>query len=328
VRPDRLVVVASGAARAALDPLLRAHRRRRPVVVVDDAAALGPLLPCAAGVLLVGRSSPARALPGPFLHRPDGTAVPAGYLPDSPSRLAVFAEAAGRVQARGPAPCGPFALLGELDERALRTAARVADVLPRDACRLHWTADRLPRAALAQALGCGVAAALYFGHASAGYWAGYGGFGGRLAAMRQEPLGAILSLACSAAARPRHGFSLAEELVLSGHCASALGAVRPTLHKHNAALGLALAAALTRAATLGGLLAACRDRDAALRPYRIIGDPLAPLRAAAGAWAAARGVFAPAPDADLPEVPLSSWTGATPPAAIAAARMAALQARE
>jgi Peptidase family C25 len=311
---NALVVAGAGAALAALEPLLRAHRRERPVRVVPSAAAVAPILPGAAGVLLVGGApaTPRTALPGPFLCAPDCSAVPVGWLPDAGPRLAIYARAAAEVQSRclKAGTAGPFILLGEFDERALDAVERFAVLMPQEADVLRWTAERLPRPALIKALGLGAAAAFYFGHGLAGGWAGYGGFGKTcVAQMAGRPLGAVLSISCSSASRTRSSLSFCEELALSGGCAAAFGACGRTLHQPNVELGLCLAHALAEnpRTTLGGLLLACQRMGAALARYRIIGDPLSPLAGAHGSGPAARTVFAPGPNDALPVVPLSDW---------------------
>ncbi|MGD0723168.1 MAG: hypothetical protein ABR970_19205 [Roseiarcus sp.] len=311
-----LVVEAGAAALAALEPLLCAHRRRREVRVapLPGAADGSRLLGGAAAVLRVGGAgaTPGRSLPGPFLRAPDGSAIPVGWLPDAGARLAVYARAAAEVQDRRPAPgpAGPFVLLGEFDDRALSAVARMQGLMAGEAAVHRWTAERIPRPALVEALGAGAAAAFYLGHGLAGGWAGYGGFGVACAARAAgRPLGAVLSVSCSAAARPRSGLSFCEELVLTGLCAAAFGACRRTLHRLNVELALDLAAALAGdlAPTLAALLLACRWPAAVLARYRIVGDPLAPLLGAPGSLAAARAVFAPGPDDPLPVVPLAAW---------------------
>jgi transposase len=134
------------------------------------------------------------------------------------------------------------------------------------------------------------AAAFYVGHGLASGWAGYGGFGVASAAEAAgDPLGAVISISCSAAARPRKGFSFCEELALTGLCAGALGAVSRTLHGLNVALALSLASALAEdpCPTLASLMLACPWPQNLAARYRIIGDPLAPLVAAPAAAAAA-----------------------------------------
>lgn len=102
--------------------------------------------------------------------------------------------------------------------------------------------------------------------------------------------------------------SFSEEIVLSGLCATALGAAGLTLHRRNAKLALALAQALRcTSTTLADVLLAPGVPLSPLSRYRIIGDPLAPLVGDPHSLEKARRVFAPAPDEVLPVVPLSSW---------------------
>jgi hypothetical protein len=310
-----LVVSAAPAALTLLEPLLQAHRRRRPVRIAPASCAIeGPLLQEAAAVLCVGGAgaTPGRAVSSPFLDRPDGTKIPVGWLPEAGARLAVYARAAAEVQDRRleRRRSGPFLLLGEFDDRALNTVVRMQERMPREAAVHRWTSERLPRHALIGALRGGAAAAFYVGHGLAGGWAGYGGFGVASAAeAARVPLGAVLSLSCSTAARPRDGFSFCEELALTGLCSAALGAVSRTLHRLNVALALNLCSALAEdpCPTLASLLLACDWPQELLTRYRIIGDPLAPLAAAPAAAAAARTVFAPGPDDILPVVRFADW---------------------
>ena len=308
-----LVVSAAPAALALLEPLLQAHRRRRAIHVASGTID-GPLLQTAAAALCVGGegATPGRALPGPFLTRPDGSSVPVGWLPEAGARLAVYARAAAEVQDRQPAEtaAGPYLLLADFDDRALDTAARMQERMPLEAAVYRWTSERIHRDRFVEALGDGAAAAFYVGHGLAGGWAGYGGFGVAAAAeAARDPLGAVLSISCSTAARPRRGFSFCEELALTGLCAAALGAVSRTLHRLNVALALDLAASLADdpCPTLASLLLACSWPPDLVARYRIIGDPLAPLLAAPAAAAAARAVFAPGPEDKLPVVSLADW---------------------
>jgi hypothetical protein len=287
--------------------LIDAHRRHRPVRLVAEAE--GPALNDAAAVLVVGgaATSPGGALPGVFVRAPDGACVAAGWLPDAGKQLADYAlRAAAAVERNGS---GPAAVLGELDPRALALADRVQAMLGDAMPVFNWTAQRVAREELLRALGCGPGVALYVGHALAGGWLGYGGFGrADLANVpKGRPIGALLSISCSVASRPRHGPSFCEEAVLGGVCIAALGARGKTLHKDNVELALALAQTLASngVTTLADLLRAAPVR--LLRRYRIIGDPLVPLSGAAGSEDDARQIFAPAPDDLLPVIPLDAW---------------------
>jgi hypothetical protein len=200
-------------------------------------------------------------------------------------------------------------VLGELDARALALAEGVQAMLGDAMPVFNWTAQRVARHGLLGALGCGPGIALYVGHALAGGWLGYGGFGREdLADVPQgRPIGALLSISCSAASRPRHGLSFCEEAVLGGVCITALGARGKTLHRNNVELAMRLAQTLVskRVATLADLLLVAQTR--VLNRYRIVGDPLVPLCGAAGSEHDAHQVFAPAPDDLLPVIPLDVW---------------------
>jgi hypothetical protein len=311
------VLAGPAAALAHLAPMIEAHRRRRPVRLVVWPQPIDPYLEDAAAIVLVGtaRGTPGRSLPGVFLRSKGGAQIPVGWLPDVGERLASYAltaaEVQGRVDRDSPGPC---VLLGELDPRAGDTVAQVAAALPAGIETFRWTSERVSCPTLIEALRCGPGVAFYFGHAVADGWAGYGGFGRACAARAAgRPLGAVLSISCSTASRPRRGLSFCEEAVLSGLCAAALGGVRPTLHRQNVGLGLALARTLAQSspATLADLILSVRPPAGALDRYRMIGDPLALLTGARRSVAAARSVFAPAPDDPLPVVPLSAW-GADP----------------
>jgi hypothetical protein len=310
------VLAGPAAALARLAPLIEMHRRRRPVHLAVSPQPIEPYLEEAAAILLVGAAAgtPRRSISGLFIRSASGARIPAGWLPDAGERLAVYVRAAAEVQNRNVQQSpGPCVLLGELDPRASDTVGRVGAALPGHLETFRWTSERVSRTTLVEALRCGPGVAFYFGHAVAGGWAGYGGFGCASAARAAErPLGAVISLSCSTASRPRRGLSFSEELVLSGLCAAAFGAVGPTLHRQNVALGLALAGALAETAvvTLADLVESALAPEGSLDHYRIIGDPLARLNGAPGSAAAARLVFAPAPDDPLPVVSLSAW-GAT-----------------
>jgi hypothetical protein len=308
------VLVGAPTTEAALAPLIEAHRRRQPVRVLRTTAELSDELDDAAAVLICGdpHDSPQIAAPGIFVNAPNGRRVPCGWLPAVESRLTRYAQGAAEVLVREDcgAVVGPVALLGEFDQRALDTVADVQDVIPDNFPVSRWTAERIRGKALTAALGAGPALAMYFGHGDANGWVGYGGFDRTdLAVFTGSPIGAVISLTCATASRPREGLSFCEELVLSGVCAAAIGAVARTSHRQNVALGVELARALgsNPCVTVADLLVAAIIPNAALRHYRIVGDPLAPLIGATDSVEKCRQVFAPNPDASLPLIPLSEW---------------------
>jgi hypothetical protein len=308
------VVAGPDHALARLKPLIAAHRSLRPVRVLESADLTISNLEDAACLLVIGKARrwPGTTVSGVFLETDNDHRVVIGWLPNMEERLEAYADAAAKVQLRrtDTAARGPFVLLGELEERALDAVKGVTAQMPKDTPVFQWTAERLRRQDLISALRCGPGAAFYFGHATASGWAGYGCFDKTDAALAAgNPLGAVLSLSCSSAARPPKGLSFCEEMVLSRLCAASLGATRRTLHQQNVKLGLALAQALASGpiVTLADLLLATHIPRYVLAKYRVVGDPLAPLIGHHEAHVHAQAVFAPAPDDPLPVVPLFAW---------------------
>ena len=318
----RLVVVASSGAAAALRPLLRAHERDREVEVVSSPTSGAELEELAVGseaLLVVGdrRRAPRTALPGLFVEARDGRWVPVGWLPDlGAAELERFARAAARVHRRERIP-GPVALLGERQARYLRLAARM-DAHLRQAGDppfqvLRWTADRITRGDVARGLGGGLGCALYFGHGRPEGWAGYHGLRAQhLLEGPREPLGALVSVTCLTANRHRVGLSFCEAVVTGGAAAASVGAVGKVDHVDSMRWMVGLAQAL--------LMGECRLGPALRRavppgegpggPYRIIGDPLAPLCGTREGARRASRVFAPPPDHE-PWIPSSPSFGAS-----------------
>ena len=275
---------------ACLAPLVEERRRLGPVCLAESL----DQVPAGAGyVLQVGGP----ALPGVFHTAPGKRRVPVGWLPaDKHDCLLSYASMAAEVVRREGMglKSGPVVLLGQWHDRTLELVDAVEGLISLP--RFRWTAERLVRRDLLEALRCGPGIALYFGHALRQGWVGYGGVSAEsLIAWRGEPLGAVLSIACETA-RTEDGPSFCEELVLGGFCAAALGATVRTLHEHNRILALALGSRLGGVRNLGDLLGKAEIPDEFLRDYRIFGDPAAPLIGAAHAEEAARQVFAPAPD--------------------------------
>jgi hypothetical protein len=91
------------------------------------------------------------------------------------------------------------------------------------------------------------------------------------------------------------GTSFAENLVLEGIAAAALGAISSTQTVDNWWWGASLCEEITQhPSTLGELLLrACPPRPKAIESYRILGDPLAALRGAPTARQEGARVWAP-----------------------------------
>ncbi len=266
--------------------------------------------------LLVGsaRRAPQTVLPGPMLIGPQGQRVAVGWLPMA-SRIGLgrFARHAAAVHRRqGPlladvraraAPngalaqvrggaiketpaCGTgLALLGQWQPQYMRLAQRVCKLLGTHQPVWRWTGEGLSREDMVQALGSGLGLGLYIGHGRAMGWVGYHGVRAHhftAAPAQRAPertLGALLNLCCRTASRRRVGLSFAEELVLQGVCASSLGAVGDTLHTDNTRWATGVCNALLAGArTVGELVCQAAPLSAqAVRAYRLVGDPLAPL---------------------------------------------------
>lgn len=304
--PGAWVLVAPPRAVPDLAPLVAAHAARRPVVVHERSRPPAPdqwqrLVPAgAAGALLVAdrRHSPRSVVPGPFVTGADGRPVPVGWVPLTRSGVAPFVTTAIAVQQR-TAPA-PLAVLGQRSARYQRLAERLVHHLG-DAPALRWGSERLTREDLCDALTAGLGAAVYLGHGRPSGWAGYRGLrASHLEEVALHPLGCLLSVTCWTASRWRVGTSFAEQVVLQGSAASAVGAVRPVDHLSSTRVVLALAAALRAGATdVAGLLRGTlldRHLTAEGADLRLVGDPLALLAAEPDAARRAAAVFAPPPD--------------------------------
>ena len=312
-QPGNWVLAAPPERIRTLRPLINAHEREHPVTIVElpggtlpEATFWRMALVGADGLLIVGdrRRSPRTVLPGPFLADAAGRLVPAGWLPNTSEEvLTRFARAAARVLRRTKAHPRTLALLGQRQDRYVHLAERMMVNLrqqnPSPISIYRWTADRITRDDLARALRCGLGAAVYFGHGRPSGWAGYHGLRAHhLAGQRGEPLSALISVTCWTASRWGVGLSFSELAVLEGVAMAAFGAVAPTAHVQNTRWMLGLAKALREGhVQLGQVLLRAAPRNEYERsPYRILGDPLAPLIGMPNATERADRVWAPAPD--------------------------------
>lgn len=305
-RGDTWVLVCPPGATASLRVLVDARSTAYDVRVVERVDLPRPdewpsLVPAgAAGVLLVGdrRRAPATVVDSPFVPDADGGWVPVGWVPLTRG-LDRFAAAAAAVSGRrDPAP---VATLGQRSARYQRLTDRFTHHLG-DVDVVRWGSERLTREDLVAGLRSGLGVAVYLGHGRPSGWAGYRGLrAAHLVPMADRPVGFLLSVTCWTASRKGVGTSFCEQVVLQGSAAASLGAVRPTLHLDNTRVVVALAHALREGAdTAGGLLRGMLLKGGRPLPeaatYRLCGDPLAPLGAAAGAARRAHRVYAPSPD--------------------------------
>ncbi|MCW2495771.1 C25 family cysteine peptidase [Jatrophihabitans sp.] len=303
------VLAAPAAVLAAARPLVEAHARHRPVRLVARESGrpagldeLAEWADGAAGLLVCsdGRWAPRSALPGPFVTSADGRQVPVGWVPAGGRGhgLGAFVAAAARVAARPANAAATIAILAQWVPRYLQLAERLDHYLPAQTGRLRWSADRITRDDVAQALRLGLGAAVYFGHGRPSGWAAYHGVRAHHLVTGGEPLGAVISMTCYTASRWRVGTSFAEQVVLGGAAAASVGAVAPVEHLDNARWMIGLAAALAEGQTAVGP-ALCAALPAGPSPYRIVGDPLAALLGTPAGWSAALAVAAPPPDTQL-----------------------------
>lgn len=243
-------------------------------------------------VLRIGprRRAPATMLDGPSL-RVDGRTLPVAWLPDDD--LGAFARAAAAVHRRAPGP--PIvALLAQWSRAYLDLCGRTERLLNEASVpAIRVSSELVLRRDLVEGLAAGPALAVYFGHGRPSGWVGYRGLRARhLGFALGEPLAGLFSLTCRTASRWRVGRSFCEATVLQGSAASALGAVGPTLHTENASWAIGIARALAAgAATVGDLVVAAAPPGRGPTPYRLIGDPTAPLRPAPGALEAIEAVL-------------------------------------
>jgi hypothetical protein len=282
------IVVRDDACLPDLEPLIEARRRIGSVRVAHS---LIEGLTDADSMLVVGGDAPESAI----LIASDGHRVPVGWISAERDGVRAFVRTALELVSRlecDLAP-GPAILLAQWDDRALQ----LADEVER-ACEIplyRWSAERLVRRDLLDALRCGPGVALYLGHALSGGWVGYGGVtAAGLTTRRMHPLGAILTIACDAAQCNRNRVSFCDELVMRGACAAALGATGKVLHQVNRVLARSIVRALSKSQTLGELL--LHMPEDLLRGYRIAGDPATPFIGSAHALEAVSEVYAPAPD--------------------------------
>ncbi len=288
-----------------LDPLFAAYAARRVQVAtwlydgeVPAESALAVAAATHDAVLLVGRGAraPRTVLSGPVLTTADGRRLPVGWVPvvDAAS-LSRFAVAAARLHAR-PQTVPTVALLAQRHPRYLRLTDRVETILDdgRDqGAVFRWTSDLLLREDLIRALASGIGSAIYLGHGRAVGCTGYYGLRAHhFDDFAGEPFGALLALCCRTASRKRTALSFAEALPLRGVCGAVFAAVTSTLHTDNTRWAVRLSDAyLQGARNLGDLVVAALPTSARqIAPYRILGDPLAPLRASSRGLHRARRV--------------------------------------
>jgi hypothetical protein len=226
------------------------------------------------------RYAPGTALPGPTLRNAAKKQIPVAWLPIRNSNTnRRFAETAARVQGRRRQKA-TVALLSQWHPRYLRLSDRLETLLQNPVELFRWTGERITRESVVEALGAGLGLALYLGHGRPNGLVGYYGMRARhFDDFQGEPLGAMVSLCCRTASRRRTGLSYTEALPLLGVAAASFGAITETRHTDNTRWSVRMCTCLAQGVeTLGDLVVrATPPNPTASTPYRIIGDPLAPL---------------------------------------------------
>jgi hypothetical protein len=297
----RVSVFAPARAMGDLAPLIEAWRKRHVVRLEAAEAVPSPEeIREAAGdadaMLVVGdrRRAPRTVLPGPVVIDATGRAVVAAWLPDVgavPLRRFAATAAAMHLRRGGTAS---VAVLGQWHPDYENVADRVERVLGEGesaASVFRWTSDRMVREDMLEGIGCGLAAAIYVGHGRPVGWVGYRGTRAHhLSEVRGAPMGVLLSLCCLTASRRRTALSFCESAALSGVMSAAFGCVDKSLHVDNTRWALRFAEAIAGGIdTLAELVVgALPMSERALASYRILGDPLAPLRGTVDSVATAR----------------------------------------
>jgi len=233
------------------------------------------------------------------------TALP-GWLRMNATALAAYAARAVAILQRGCEGPAPLVLLGPREARyqaALDEVEACAAKAAGNLKLLRWSAERIRKPPLLNALRLGAAAALYMGHGNRHGWLAYGGLSSDDFLVQTEPwtpdetTSLFFALSCGGAGPE----GIADALVAGGVAGAVLAPIGDPPHADNKRLAQALVEALAHGhRTLPSLLEVVRAPMAIDGAgYIVIGDPGLGALAAPGALARGLGVFAPAPDAVL-----------------------------
>jgi hypothetical protein len=248
----------------------------------------------------------------PFLQRVDGPDVLLGWIRMNHAALASYVWRMTALLRRGDAPTQPIVLLGPRERRYLDLIDELEKIATStsELTTFRWTAERIRRAPMVDALRLGAAAVFYAGHGNVGGWLAYGGLGieafrGGGAWSNEHTNALMFSLSCSAgrASSPEASkdarLGLADGVTAHGAAGAVLAPVGDTLHENTRLLAGALVRALADGRRgLREILAAARSEGASLEGYVVIGDPALSAASAPGALHRGETVSAPAPDAD------------------------------
>lgn len=179
-----------------------------------------------------------------------------------------------------------------LDE--LEASAHASDLIS-----YRWSAERIRREPLIEALRLGAGAVLYTGHGAADGWYAYGGLTAQMIVggepwSPEETNTVMFSLSCST------GRGFADGIVAGGAAGAVLAPLGNPLHVKSRTLAQAIVSALDEgSASLCEILDRAERNGGSLDGYVIAGDPALPVCSSVDANSRGAVVFAPAADAVL-----------------------------
>lgn len=266
--------------------------RRASLLVMEDAGAAS------------GRSGHT----SPFLGGAGDDNVLLGWLRLDRPELAAYVDRAVAISRRRRDEPNAVVLLAPRERRYLalldqaERSARCSPALK----LLRWSAERIRRAPLVDALRLGAGAVLYSGHGNASGWFAYGGINiDHLCSgepwLPDHMSALVFSLSChtglvtgrAGETETRRG--LADQMIARGVAGAVLAPSGDTMHENSRLLATGLTGALGRGCVwFRDILAHARSGGASLEGYAVVGDP--GLQAVSATGAALRGarVFAPA----------------------------------
>lgn len=318
--PEVWAVIGPDSLLDALAPLIEERRRRGATAVLtgearDIEAVAGRFGGRRATLLVVedpSQESARSRYSAPFLARAEGPEVLLGWVRLTGRELVRYARrAAALLRRQCDVTKQPLVLLAPRERRYLDLLEDLEGAAAPhcDSLRVfRWSAERIRRARLLEALHLGAAMLLYTGHGNRDGWFAYGGMRAATLAAGTEwsdddTNALMFSLSCSTGqplpcAGLRSGF--ADTVISHGIAGAVVAPLGEYLHQDNRLLARALVRSLgSSQRKLPDILGAAKSGGASLQGYAVIGDPA--LNAVAAASAVYRGerVFAPAADADL-----------------------------
>jgi|GEM_PF-3005062 len=226
---------------------------------------------------------PARILPGPV---PGNT--PTGILQaDNPRELSPWLKALQSGVNTGKTPVWAvlamgkniYLRLGRRITESLRAAGSGVDVS-------DWLADQYDRNQLCRKLSEGPDLVLYLGHGRTRGWAGYQTIRWKhIAGQMYQPAGVVVAFACRTLSRQKNRIPFGSRWILAGKARTYVGSVADLPIKESSRLAEIFANQIPASESIGDLLVRTANitgsrspEGRALATFRIIGDPMCPLR--------------------------------------------------